>query len=278
MASKRLCVRLLSGAPVYEGLRPHSLAELRDEVAATMGCERKDELVFCSGDATVLGCIEDADEQITAVRDEVMGLLGEFLRHVDNRELPERLWPAREHRRLLLAAAERNGDALQHASSELQAVRAVVLAAVANSGRVLQYASPELRADRDVVLVAVAKCGYAMQHASAEFRADRNFVLAAVASNGYALRHASPELRGDRAVVMAAVASNGCALQYASAELRADRDVVLAAVTKNGYALQHASPELRADRAVVTAAVVNSACVCRMLGRPSHASQRGGCG
>ena len=37
MASKRLCVRLLSGATVYEGLRPQSLVELRGEVAATMG-------------------------------------------------------------------------------------------------------------------------------------------------------------------------------------------------------------------------------------------------
>ena len=196
MASRRLCVRLLSGAMVYEGPRPHSLAELRDEVAATMGCEC-DELSFCSGDATVLGCIEDADEQITAVRDQVMGLLREFLRHVDDGELPERLWPVRDHRRLLLAAVERNGDALQHASSELQADRAVVLTAVANSGRVLQYASPELRADPDIVLAAVKTSGYAMQHASAELRADRDFVLAAVANSRRAIVYASPELWAD---------------------------------------------------------------------------------
>jgi hypothetical protein len=65
-SSQRLCVRLLSGATVYDGPRPHSLVELRDEVAVTMGCEC-DELSFCSKDA-VLSCLEDADEQITVVR------------------------------------------------------------------------------------------------------------------------------------------------------------------------------------------------------------------
>jgi len=182
MASRRLCVRLLSGATVYEGLRLHSLAKLRDEVAASMGCEC-DELSFCSGDATVLGCIEDADEQITVVRDKVMGLLGEFLKHVHG-ELPEHLRPAREHRRLLLAALARDFRAMQHAS-------------------------PELLADHDFVLAAVARNGHALVHASAELRADRDVVLAAVAHNGYALQYASPELRADRAMVMAAMASNG---------------------------------------------------------------------
>ena len=103
MASRRLCVRLLSGATVYEGPCPHSLEELRDKVAAAMGCERKDELVFCSGDA-VLDCIEDAGEEITAVRDQVVGFLKEFMWHAYKDELPVRLWPAREHRRLILAA------------------------------------------------------------------------------------------------------------------------------------------------------------------------------
>ena len=56
-----------------------------------MGLDCPTELVFCCGD-TVLDRIEDAGEQVTAVRDGVMGLLGEFLRHVqahDGRDLPE---------------------------------------------------------------------------------------------------------------------------------------------------------------------------------------------
>ena len=160
MASTRICVRLLSGDVVYEGLRPHGLAELQDEVAATLGCEC-DELSFCSGDA-VLSCLEDADEQITVVRDEVMGLLDEFVKCSLFSKLPEHLWPAREHRRLMLAAVAHNGDALQHASAELRADRDIILAAVTNNAYALRYASPELRADRDVVMAAVESKGYAL--------------------------------------------------------------------------------------------------------------------
>ena len=225
-------MRLLSGAAVYEGPRPHSLMELRDEVAATMCC-KCDELSFCSGDA-VLSSIDDADEQITVVRDEVMGLLDEFSKYSLFSKLPEDLGPACKHRRLMLAAVARNGYALVHASPELQADRDVVLAAVARNGYVLRYASDELQADRDVVLAAVAHNGYALMHASPELRADRGVVLAAVASDGIALRFASTELRADRDVVLVAVATNGCALQHASPELRADQDLVLAAMARHG--------------------------------------------
>ena len=200
-------MRRLSGAAVYEGPRPHSLMELRDEVAATMCC-KCDELSFCSGDA-VLSSIDDADEQITVVRDEVMGLLDEFSKYSLFSKLPEDLGPACKHRRLMLAAVARNGYALVHAS-------------------------PELQADRDVVLAAVAHNGYALMHASPELRADRGVVLAAVASDGIALRFASTELRADRDVVLVAVATNGCALQHASPELRADQDLVLAAMARHG--------------------------------------------
>ena len=199
MASRRLCVRLLSGATVYEGPCPHSLAELRDKVAAAMGCERKDELVFCSGDA-VLDCIEDAGEEITAVRDQVVGFLKEFMWHAYKDELPVRLWPAREHRRLILVAVEINGCVPQHASVEL-------------------------RADRDVVLAAVtAMRGEKLPPSSGTTETSRDVVMAAVASNRYALQYASPELRADRGVVMGAVANDRDALVHASAEFRADRN------------------------------------------------------
>ena len=239
-SSQRLCVRLLSGAAVYEGPRPHSLVELRDEVAATLGC-KCDELSFCSGDA-VLSCLEDADEQITVVRDEAMGLLDEFSKYSLFSKLPEHLWPAREHRRLMLAAVARNGYALQHASPELRADRAVVQAAVKKNGHALMHASAELRADRDVVLAAVAHYGYALQYASHELRADRDVLLAAMASDGYALQYASSELRADRAVVLAAVARHGHALQYASPELRGDRDLVLAAMACHSGASENTFP------------------------------------
>ena len=149
MASKRLCVRLLSGATVYEGPRPRSLAELRDEVAAALGCGERNELSFCSGDA-VLACIEDADEQITIVRENVMGLLGEFMKYMRREVLPEHLWPAREHRRLLLSALAHDSFALQHAAPELLDDPEFVLAAVAISGHALMHVSAKVRADRAV--------------------------------------------------------------------------------------------------------------------------------
>ena len=266
MASARLCVRLLSGGTVYEGPRPRSLAELRDEVAASIGCKSKDEVVFCSGDV-VLDCIEDAGEAITAVHDPVFGLLKRFLWY-DKQELPKCLWPAREHRRLILSAVAINGRLLQHASAELRADRDVVLAAVACRGAALQYASPELQADRDVVLAAMANDGWALRYASAELRADREVVLAAVACRGAALQYASPELRADREVVLAGVACRGSALQYASPELRADRDVVLAAVANGGCAL-HAAVELRSDPDVVLAGVACSSAWFRARANPN---------
>ena len=258
---RRLCVRLLSGSIVYEGLCPDSLLELRNEVAAIMGLDCKNELVFCSGDAIVAD-IKDADEQITVVRDRVMGLLSEFLTIIDRRgELPEHLEPAREHKQLLLAAVKRNGDggALLYASPTLRADRAFMLAAIALEGRALEHASPELRADRDVVLAALGGLGFGgeLQYASPELRADRDIVLAALAYDGRALEHASCKLRADRDIVLAALARDNCAsvLKHASAELRADRDLVLATVASDGLALRHASPELRADRDIVLAAL-----------------------
>ena len=102
MTSKWLCVRLLSGDVVYEGGAPRSLTQLRDEVAGTLFLEC-DELSFCSGDA-VLICIEEAGEQITVVRDKVMGSLNKLSRYSFIPNLPEHLWSARGHRRLLLPA------------------------------------------------------------------------------------------------------------------------------------------------------------------------------
>ena len=136
----RLRVTLLSGDAVFEGPRPRSLKDLQKTVGVAMGLDYPTELVFCCGD-TVLDRIEDAGEQVTAVRDGVMGLLGEFLRHAqahDGRDLPEHLWPAREHRRLVLAAVRIDGLTLEYASEELRADRDVVLAAVTRSGWALK--------------------------------------------------------------------------------------------------------------------------------------------
>ena len=243
-SSRRLCVRLLSGVVVYDGPRPVSLAKLRDEVATTLDLKNKDELIFCSGDA-VVNTILDAGEQITVMRDQVMGLLEEFLQHVNRSlryvydELPEHLWPAREHRGLITTAVKRSSLALQYASADLRNDRDVVMAAVENDGLALQHASAKPRADRDVVLAAVERNGLALRHASAEVQADRDVVLAAVKNNSSALLYAHDELRCDRDFVLVAVERNDRALLYAPAEFRHDQYFVRAAVERNGRVIWH---------------------------------------
>ena len=253
MASKQMvCVRLLSGAIVYEGLRPQSLSELQNKVAATLGIHCADELVFCKGE-TVLDYINDTsdtDEQIIVVRDQVMGLLEEFMLHVLHSKLPAHLWPAENHRRLMLAAVKRDGRALLHASIDLRADRDVVLAAVESRSCMIKCASPDLRNDRDFVLLAMERNGYALSNVPAEFRADKDVVLFAVAQNGLALQFASDELRAHNYVVLFAVKNDARALRYASPELQADRDFAVKAVTCNRKALLYLSDKLRGDPGV----------------------------
>jgi lambda repressor-like predicted transcriptional regulator len=253
-------VRLLSGAVVWEGKRPTTLAALRAAVARA--CDASEaELALLPGQAPGDPLDEAAwadaeDEELLAVRDAVLGLLPAFLFFVDSNcdeHLPERLRPIESHRHCMMAAVQQRGTALRFASVELRADRAVVLAAVRQSGLALRFASDELRADRAVVLAAVRQCGGALLFASAELRADREVVLAAVRRKGFALQFASVELRADPSVVLAAVENHGVALEHASTKLRADREVVLAAVQCDGQALQFASVELRVDFEVVLA-------------------------
>lgn len=250
-SSHRLRVCLLSGSTVYDGPRPHSLAELRRKVASFIGLRNKNELLFCSGDI-ILRNIKDAGEHVTVVRDQVMGLLEKFLRNVYSVVLPEHLRPAREHRGLMLAAVERNGLALRHASAELRSDRDVVLTAVASDGRALQYASAELQADQNVVTTAVTRCGHALQYASADLRGHRSIVLKAVRNIGWSLRFASVELRVDRDVVLKAAYNINWARQYVFvANKNVHPCLVLAAVASNDLVLRHTSEELGTDQDVL---------------------------
>ena len=116
------------------------------------------------------------------------------------------------------------------------------------SGDALEHASQELQADREVVLAAVKQSGEAF---FTLLRADREVVLAAVQQDGYALKPAAEPLHADREIVLSAVHQNGLALEYAAAALRADRDVVLTATTQNGAAMKFAADELRANHSEV---------------------------
>ena len=73
--------------------------------------------------------------------------------------------------------------------------RDYTLAAVERDGRVLRHASAELRADKEVVLAAVQKNGLALEHASRRLRADREVVLTAVEQNDRALKFAPLRIR-----------------------------------------------------------------------------------
>jgi hypothetical protein len=155
---------------------------------------------------------------------------------------------------IVLAALQQNGAALQYASDELRAKRAIVLAAVQENGWALQYALEDLKADREIVFAAVQQNGSALQYASEDLKKDRAVVLAAVQENGLALQYA-PELKADSEIVLEAIKQYGWVFQYASPELKADFRFVLTVVQENGFALEYASLELKADRAIVLAAV-----------------------
>ena len=153
------------------------------------------------------------------------------------------------------------GPLLQSTTGKLLVDRDVVLAAVQRYGWYLKHASAEMQADREVVLAAVTKDGYVLQYASAELQADQEVVLAAMQSKEYYYNAAQMERIGSYRCAMVSISgglisypgltanSNGDNLKYASAELRANREFVLAAVQKVDalFALRHVSAELRLD-------------------------------
>ena len=83
-------------------------------------------------------------------------------------------------RESVLTSVGQDGNALEHAASELQADREIVLAAVGQNWRALQYAAPELKADRDFVLAAVKRSWQALEYAAPQLQADHEIVVAAV--------------------------------------------------------------------------------------------------
>ncbi|KAJ8612093.1 hypothetical protein CTAYLR_002417 [Chrysophaeum taylorii] len=82
-------------------------------------------------------------------------------------------------KRVVLAAVQHCGGALQGASDELRADKELVLAAVRQDGRALEYADATLRNDKDVVLAALHQDGRAFEFVGAELKEDKEIVLAA---------------------------------------------------------------------------------------------------
>ena len=109
------------------------------------------------------------------------------------------------------------------ARKEFRSNRKIVMAAVNKDGWALEFASANFKADRDIVLAAVNQAGFALEFATNKLRSDREIVLAAVNQDGYALQFASEEMHSDCQIVLAAVKRIGSpALDNASEELRGD--------------------------------------------------------
>ena len=99
----------------------------------------------------------------------------------ERKQEPQRPAPVADwgNRLQVLAAVQRNGFNLQHASEALRGTKDVVLAAVADEGCALRFASEELRGNRSVVMRAIESDPYAYYHASAALRADGQLALRA---------------------------------------------------------------------------------------------------
>jgi len=205
------------------------------------------------GIATGAVCFEDLDE--ASHDDSEMALAavqrnGLMLAHASER--------LRGERTIVLEAIRNQPKALQFASSDTQGDREIVLEAVNEDPAALNFAAPSLQADREVVFRAVQAGGQSLKFASQDLRADPDVVLAAMRSAWRALEFADPALHSDRSFMLRAVRVHGSALLHASRELKGDRELVLSAVRRSGWALSCASEELRRDRTCVLAAVLNN--------------------
>ena len=109
-------------------------------------------------------------------------------------KVPSAIRPPAETK-LVWHAVWREGCALEFASDELRACRAMVSTAVMCNGRALEHAAAHLRDDKEIVLEAVTIYGRALEYASLRLRADYDVVVAAMAQEPIAMHWAGEELR-----------------------------------------------------------------------------------
>jgi hypothetical protein len=125
--------------------------------------------------------------------------LEEILRKPINRE-GEKTMLAREDRDIVLAAVQKDGLALQHASDEFYNNHDIMYAAVQQNVSALQSASEVLKADRKFMLVAVQQNGEALAYAPENLKADSEIVLAAEKQNEEAPQDVPQELTDNKNV------------------------------------------------------------------------------
>jgi hypothetical protein len=157
-----------------------------------------------------------------------------------------------------LALKSSFGFALDPASTEIKADRAMVLKAVSYNGAMLQSAAMELRSDKEFVLEAIKVQGGALAGATDDIKADREIIMqAAQLGQGSAMQGASPALLADKELVIEAAKLDPSAIKYADENLRNDRDFALSIAGVCGAALQYMPPKFKADPEIVQAAIAN---------------------
>eukprot|EP00754_Rhynchopus_humris_P025382 Rhum_TRINITY_DN14943_c12_g3::Rhum_TRINITY_DN14943_c12_g3_i3::g.127423::m.127423 len=237
-------------------------AEVLRDACALFGREEEDMALEVDGvvweadrryvSAGSLGLQADSTVVLQRDRARVLAIADRWCSAMYRLSLPDWAW---DDALVVHRVVRQAGNALRHASGDVQDNETVVDTAVSRNGYALQFASPRLRGDEAIVLKAVAQNADAIQYASAALRDSERVVGAAVAQNGRVLEGASARLQGNEAVVLQAVRQNAEALAFASASLRDNEVVVSAAVEQKGAALQYASPRLRNNEAIVLLAV-----------------------
>jgi len=111
-------------------------------------------------------------------------------------------------RDFMMAAVAKDPLVLRFASRALKSDKELVLRAVTLCWQALEHASSELQADLDVCDAALAQTPLALQFAAPKVRDNYNVVLAAVKRDAQALGFASKRLRGDEVVSAAAYATH----------------------------------------------------------------------
>ena len=121
-----------------------------------------------------------------------------------------------------------DGSFLFFLSDHFKRDKDVVRAAVEQNAEAINYASTELQAEIELIDIAISH-GWSLRVGKWSQRQSKSIVMAVVQKDGTQLRFASDELTDDKDIVLAAIQNNVRAFYYASQALKRDPDVKRAA-------------------------------------------------
>lgn len=189
----------------------------------------------------------------------------------------------RHNRSTAYNLAKQHPKSIRFLSEKYRADKAIVLAAVEKNGQALEYANTALYDDAEVILAASHRYPHAYAHASRRLQEDKVLALNILKKRrkesertiaffqntthiddidlqkpfGGAefFQFFSEKLRNDKAFVLEVLKFDSRMLKYASPQLQADKHVVLLAVQGNRKALRFANPALQSDPEILLAAM-----------------------